>query len=168
MTTKDPAVRAAAAIDFTMMYATHDVFRRDLGRLKAAATAGTAQAPGVRAGWETSRPSSCCTTASKTPTCGHVSAGRPSGLALLAEMAAEHAQIDPLLAAVDDALAHSPSNLAAAVAGLASPKSAGRSGHRHTPRRPPLPAVRTNSPHDERRKRPWRKQSGAMTKRGRA
>jgi len=52
VTTKDPAVRAAAAIDFTMMYATHDVFRRDLGRLKAAATAGTAQAPGVRAGWE--------------------------------------------------------------------------------------------------------------------
>jgi hypothetical protein len=116
-------VRAAAAIDFTMMYATHDAFRRDLGRLKAAATAGTAQAPGSARAGKTSSPSSCCTTASKTPTCGHVSAaaaGRPSGLALLAEMAAEHAQIDPLLTAVDDALAHSPSNLAAAVAGLAS------------------------------------------------
>jgi lactoylglutathione lyase len=35
-------------------------------------------------------------------------------------MAAEHAQIDLLLAAVDDALAHSPSNLPAAVAGLGS------------------------------------------------
>ena len=52
MTTNDTAVRAAAAIDFTMMYVTHDAFRRDLGRPKAAATAGTAQAPGVRAGWE--------------------------------------------------------------------------------------------------------------------
>jgi len=124
VTTKDPAVRAAAAIDFTMMYATHDAFRRDLGRLKAAATAGTAQAPGVRAGWENFKAQLLLHHSVEDtdlwPRVSHAAADRPSGLALLAEMAAEHAQIDPLLAAVDDALAHSPSNLAAAVAGLAS------------------------------------------------
>jgi Hemerythrin HHE cation binding domain len=54
------------------------------------------------------------------PRVRRAAAGRPSGLALLAEMAAEHAQIDPLLAAVDDALAHWPGNLAAAVTGLES------------------------------------------------
>ena len=47
-------------------------------------------------------------------------AGRPADLALLDEMGAEHAQIDPLLAAVDDALAGSASNLAAHAAELAS------------------------------------------------
>jgi hypothetical protein len=36
MTAKDTADRAAEAIDFTMMHATHDAFRRDLGRLTAA------------------------------------------------------------------------------------------------------------------------------------
>lgn len=30
------------SIDFTIMYATHDAFRRDLTRLAAAAAAGTA------------------------------------------------------------------------------------------------------------------------------
>ena len=129
MTTKDPAVRAAAAADFTMMYATHDAFRRDLGRLKAAATAGPARGQclgelellqrrgaqpidgGRRIDREVDEAQRLFCLAP---------AGRAVGLALLAEMAAEHAQIDPLLAAVDDALAHSPSNLAAAVAGLAS------------------------------------------------
>jgi hypothetical protein len=36
MTAKDTADRAAEAIDFTMMHATHDAYRRDLGRLTAA------------------------------------------------------------------------------------------------------------------------------------
>ena len=52
MTTKETADRTAEAIDFTMMYVTHDAFRRDLGRFTAASAAGTAHAPGVRAGWE--------------------------------------------------------------------------------------------------------------------
>lgn len=124
MTTKDTAVRAAAAIDFTMMYVTHDAFRRDLGRLKVAATAGKSQAPGVRAGWENFKAQLLLHHSVEDtdlwPRVRRAAAGRPSGLALLAEMAAEHVQIDPLLAAVDDALAHSPGDLAAAVARLAS------------------------------------------------
>jgi iron-sulfur cluster repair protein YtfE (RIC family) len=124
MTTKDTADRAAAPIDFTMMYVTHDAFRRDLGRLTAAATAGTAQAPEVRAGWENFKAQLLLHHSVEDddlwPRVSRAAAGRPSGLALLAEMAAEHAQIDPLLADVDDALAHSPGNLAPAVAGLTS------------------------------------------------
>jgi hypothetical protein len=124
VTTKDTADRAPAAIDFTMMYVTHDAFRRDLGRLKTAATAGTALAPGVRAGWENFKAQlllhHSVEDSDLWPRVRRAAAGRPSGLALLAEMTAEHAQIDPLLAAVDDALAHWPGNLAAAVAGLAS------------------------------------------------
>jgi Hemerythrin HHE cation binding domain len=52
MTTKDTDDRTAEAIDFTMMYVTHDAFRRDLGRFTTASAAGTPHAPGVRAGWE--------------------------------------------------------------------------------------------------------------------
>jgi len=124
MTGKDTADRAAEAIDFTMMYATHDAFRRDLGRFTAASAAGTTDAPGVRAGWENFKAQlllhHSVEDSDLWPRVRRAAAGRPSSLALLDEMAAEHAQIDPLLAAVDDAWAHSPSDLAAAVAGLAS------------------------------------------------
>jgi len=89
-----------------------------------AAAAGTVQAPGVRAGWDNFKAQLLLHHSVEDtdlwPRVSRAAAGRPSGLALLAEMAAEHAQIDPLLAAVDDALAHSPGTLAAAVAGLAS------------------------------------------------
>ena len=51
MTIKDTADRTGKAMDFTMMYVTHDAFRRDLGRFTAAAAAGTAPAWGPR-GWE--------------------------------------------------------------------------------------------------------------------
>jgi hypothetical protein len=38
-------------IDFTLMYATHDAFRRDVGRLMAASAAGKSATPPVQAGW---------------------------------------------------------------------------------------------------------------------
>jgi hypothetical protein len=124
VTTKDTADRTGGAIDFTMMYVTHDAFRRDLGRFTAASAAGTAHSPGVRAGWENFKAQLLLHHSVEDthlwPRVRRAAAGRPSGLALLDEMAAEHAQIDPLLAAVDDALAGSASNLAAQVAGLAS------------------------------------------------
>jgi iron-sulfur cluster repair protein YtfE (RIC family) len=124
MTTKDTADRTAEAIDFTMMYVTHDAFRRDLGRLSAASAAGTAHAPGVRAGWENFKAQLLLHHSVEDthlwPRVRRAAAGRPAGLALLEEMGAEHAQIDPLLAAVDNAMAGSASNLAAHAAGLAS------------------------------------------------
>lgn len=39
-------------IDFTVMYVTHDAFRRDLDRLAAAAADRRTGTRGVRAGWE--------------------------------------------------------------------------------------------------------------------
>jgi iron-sulfur cluster repair protein YtfE (RIC family) len=124
MTTKETADRTAEAIDFTMMYVTHDAFRRDLGRFTAASAAGTAHAPGVCAGWENFKAQLLLHHSVEDthlwPRVRRATAGRPAGLALLDEMEAEHAQIDPLLAAVDDALAGSASNLAGHVAELAS------------------------------------------------
>ena len=124
MTTKNMVDRTGKAIDFTMMYVTHDAFRRDLRRFTAASAAGTAQGPGVRAGWENFKAQLLVHHSVEDtdlwPRVRRAAAGRPSGLALLDEMEAEHAQIDPLLAAVDDALAGSASNLAAHAAGLAS------------------------------------------------
>jgi hypothetical protein len=124
MTTKDTADRTGEAIDFTMMYVTHDAFRRDLGRFTAASAAGTAHAPGVLAGWENFKAQLLLHHSVEDthlwPRVRRAAAGQPPGLALLDEMAAEHAQIDPLLAAVDDALAGSAGNLPPHVAGLAS------------------------------------------------
>jgi iron-sulfur cluster repair protein YtfE (RIC family) len=124
VTAKDTADRAAEAIDFTMMYATHDAFRRDLGRLTAASAAGTADAPGVRAGWENFKAQlllhHSVEDSDLWPRVRRAAAGRPSSLALLDEMEAEHARIDPLLAAVDAALANPAGNLAAHVAALTS------------------------------------------------
>ena len=124
MTTNETADRTAEAIDFTMMYVTHDAFRRDLGRFTAASAAGTAHAPGVRAGWENFKAQLLLHHSVEDthlwPRVRRATAGRPAGLALLDEMEAEHAQIDPLLAAVDDALAGAASNLAGHVAELAS------------------------------------------------
>src|SRR5262249_43432170 len=124
MTTKDNGDRTAETIDFTVMYVTHDAFRRDLGRFTAASAAGTAHSPGARAGCETFKPQLLLPhgveAIDRWPRVRRAAAGRPAGLALLEEMEAEHAQIDPLLAAVDAALTGSASNLAAHVAGLAS------------------------------------------------
>ncbi len=124
MTTKDTADRTGEAIDFTMMYVTHDAFRRDLGRFTVASAAGTAHGPGVRAGWENFKAQLLLHHSVEDthlwPRVRRAAAGRPAGLALLDEMEAEHAQIDPLLAAVDGALADSVGNLAAPAAELAS------------------------------------------------
>ena len=124
MTAKDTAGRTVEAIDFTMMYVTHDAFRRDLGRFSAAAAAGTAGAPGVRAGWENFKAQlllhHSVEDAHLWPRVRRAAAGRPDGLALLGEMEAEHAQIDPLLAAVDGALAGPGGDLPAHAAALAS------------------------------------------------
>ena len=122
-----------------MMYVTHDAFRRDLGRFPTASAAGTPHAPSVRAGWENFEaqllPHHGVEDTHLWPRVRRAAAGRPAGLALLDEMEAEHAQIDPLLAVVDRALVGSVSDLAANVAGLASAWS-GTSGTRRMPRFP--------------------------------
>ncbi|WP_328551959.1 MULTISPECIES: hemerythrin domain-containing protein [unclassified Streptomyces] len=96
------------SLDLTIMYAAHDAFRRDLDRLGKAAADGTAFTPPVRAGWaDFTHQLHIHHTAEDSdlwPRVQHRAEGRPRDLALLAEMAAEHAQIDPQLAAVEEAL----------------------------------------------------------------
>jgi iron-sulfur cluster repair protein YtfE (RIC family) len=99
-------------IDFTMMYVTHDALRRDLGRLTTAAAARKARTPTVRAGWENFKAQlhlhHTVEDDDLWPRLYKAVAGRPAAVALLQEMEAEHAVLDPLLSAVDDALTGRP------------------------------------------------------------
>jgi iron-sulfur cluster repair protein YtfE (RIC family) len=95
-------------IDFTMMYVTHDALRRDLGRLTTAAAAGKARTPPVRAGWENFKTQlhihHTVEDDDLWPRLYEAVANQPVELALLQEMEAEHAVLDPLLSAVDEVL----------------------------------------------------------------
>lgn len=101
-------VSQQSTIDFTVMYATHDAFERDLNRLGRAAAAGRSDSPYVRAGWENFKTQILIhhgvEDAYLWPRLRRAVANRPADLTLLEEMEAEHARIDPLLAAVDVAL----------------------------------------------------------------
>jgi len=94
-------------IDFTMMYVTHNAFRRDLDRL-AAAAADPAGAARIRAGWENFKNQLHLHHSVED---SHLwprlqrAVTEPGDLALLEQMEAEHALIDPLLSAVDAAMA---------------------------------------------------------------
>jgi iron-sulfur cluster repair protein YtfE (RIC family) len=102
-------------IDVTIMYSTHDAFRRDLARLVAAADAGRTGTPTVMAGWENFKRQlhvhHTVEDAVLWPRLSAAVAGRPNGTELVAEMEAEHASLDPLLTVVDEAVADQRSNL---------------------------------------------------------
>jgi hypothetical protein len=103
------------SIDFTEMYVTHDAFRRDLERLAAAADAGKATGPEVRAGWEAFKDQLLVHHSVEDEWLWPRLAERvkdPEGLALLGDMEAEHARLDPLLASYDEALAAGATDLA--------------------------------------------------------
>ena len=107
--------RVVGGVDFSFMYAAHDAFTRDLARLAAAAD--RAAEPSVRAGWATfSRQLSVHHTAEDTMLWPALRAKvtRAAEIAVLDDMAAEHAQIDPLLAQVDRALTGAATSAAAA------------------------------------------------------
>ena len=102
----------AFRLDMTMMYAMHDALRRELVRI-ARITARPDDDPqhvlATAAGWEMFktylRVHHTCEDDAVWPVMQQALAGRPDGLALLEAMEAEHAAIDPLLNAVDAALA---------------------------------------------------------------
>ncbi|WP_171166030.1 hemerythrin domain-containing protein [Streptomyces sp. I05A-00742] len=120
------AVDEKTPLDFTNMYATHDAFRRDLDRLVTVVEAGRAGSPGVRAGWENFKKQlhihHTVEDAELWPRVKGAVAGRPRDLALMAEMEAEHAELDPRLDAVDGALsrqdAHGLAELVAALSAV--------------------------------------------------
>jgi len=102
-------------IDFTPMYASHDAFRRDLERLAEAVAEGRAHTGPVHAGWENFKHQlhihHTAEDSDLWPRVRTRTAGRPRDLALLDDMEAEHSRIDPLLDAVDGALAEQASEL---------------------------------------------------------
>jgi Hemerythrin HHE cation binding domain len=95
-------------VDFTLMYAAHDAFQRDLQCLTAAVEAGRTADPAVRAGWATFKNQlQVHHTAEDTslwpPLRQKVT--QPDQVAVLDAMEAEHARIDPLLSQVDASFA---------------------------------------------------------------
>ncbi|MFF1680007.1 hemerythrin domain-containing protein [Streptomyces sp. NPDC058256] len=117
------AVAQQAQINFAVMYATHDAFRRDLQRLAAAVAAGRAKTPEVRDGWENFKFQlhlhHTVEDSDLWPRVAGAVTGRPADQKLLDEMEAEHAQLDPVLASVDDGMARGAADLPARVAELA-------------------------------------------------
>ena len=98
--------------DMTMMYVMHDALRRELDRI-ARVTARTDDDPGhilrTAAGWEMFKSYLHIHHTAEDellwPPMHQALADRPDDLALLDALEAEHATIDPLLAAIDGALA---------------------------------------------------------------
>ncbi|MDL4812642.1 hemerythrin domain-containing protein [Actinomadura opuntiae] len=89
-------------------HAGHVAFRRDLERLAAAAAAGRARAPLVRAGWENLKEQLRLHNRLQEgvlwPRVERAVAGRRAELGVVAELRAEHPRIEVLVAAVDAAL----------------------------------------------------------------
>jgi iron-sulfur cluster repair protein YtfE (RIC family) len=99
---------AEGPIDFTLMYVTHDAFRRDLARLRLAAETGRTADPRVLAGWENFHRQlvvhHTVEDAALWPRLTAAVADRPDDLETVRQMEAEHALLDPLLALVGQAL----------------------------------------------------------------
>jgi len=137
-------------LDLTLMVAFHDAFRRDLGHLAHTTSRHRAQLDeparrrAVRTGWELFKTQlHMHHTGEDTdlwPRMRVHLAGRPDDLALLQAMEDEHGRIDPLLDAVDGALAdrdHGHQRLADTVDALASELS----GHLAHEERDTLPLL---------------------------
>jgi Hemerythrin HHE cation binding domain len=110
MTTDDHRRRPQGQVDFTLMYAVHDAFHRDLRCLTAAVKAGQTADPAVRTGWATFKNQlhihhTAEDTSLWPPLRQKVT--RLEDTAVLDAMEAEHARIDPLLSQVDASLAAS-------------------------------------------------------------
>ena len=111
MTTDDARRRPLQGrVDFTLMYAVHDAFDRDLRCLTAAVEAGRTADPAVRAGWATFKNQLHVHHTSEDTSLWpplRQKVTRPDETAVLDAMEAEHARIDPLLSQVDASLAAS-------------------------------------------------------------
>jgi hypothetical protein len=113
---------ATGRIDFTMMYVTHDAFRRDLGHLRRAAEAGRADSLGAQAGWANFKRQLIVHHSVEDealwPRVEAASAGHAHAAEILAAMAAEHRRLDSLLEAVDTEIAQRSAALPELAAGL--------------------------------------------------
>ena len=111
MTTNDHRRRPLQGkVDFTLMYAVHDAFHRDLRCLTAAVEAGQSADPAVRTGWATFKNQlHIHHTAEDTSLWPPLrqKVARLEDTAVLDAMEAEHARLGPLLSRVDASLAAS-------------------------------------------------------------
>jgi iron-sulfur cluster repair protein YtfE (RIC family) len=109
-------------IDFTIMYATHRAFRRDLQRLAAAVKAGQAGSPHVLAGWGNFNHQlhnhHSVEDAALWPQVTAKIHGRPEDRKLMDAMEAEHAELGPRIDAVDVALNSAAPDLGARIQDL--------------------------------------------------
>lgn len=99
----------AGELDFTMMYAAHDAFNRDLARLIIAADAGKAVSPAAVATWKSfSKQLHTHHTAEDQALWPYLVAAvtQPDELRITQEMEAEHASLDPQVEQIDAAIAH--------------------------------------------------------------
>jgi iron-sulfur cluster repair protein YtfE (RIC family) len=96
-------------LDFLMMYATHDAFRRDLARLAAAADPRTGSLRAFKEGWKTFTYYLTIHHSSEDkalwPPVRRKAGLTAEQVAVLDAMEAEHAVLDPLMASVDSQLA---------------------------------------------------------------
>lgn len=95
------------AVDFTVMFLTHDAFLRDLNRLKDAVAAGRAGEEAVRNGWEMIKHELHIHHVGEDEAIWpqlREKLADAEDIATLDLMEAEHGQIDPLQARVDSAL----------------------------------------------------------------
>jgi Hemerythrin HHE cation binding domain len=124
----DAARHGTGDADLTIMIAAHDAFRRDLVSLarsvSAADLSDPARAQSVATGWAVfKRQLHIHHTAEDEliwPVLRERLAGSENALSVLDAMEDEHEQIDPLLAAVDDAFADRPNSLRAGSLGAGS------------------------------------------------
>ncbi|WP_021593432.1 hemerythrin domain-containing protein [Actinomadura welshii] len=91
-------------VDVTFMYAVHDAFQRDLGRLAAMADAGDATGPAVQAGWDRFKRFLHIHHTAEDTHLWPVLRAKTADPAVLDQMEAEHERLDGLLDAVDAAV----------------------------------------------------------------
>ncbi len=143
MTYADHRTPLTGQVDFTMMYAGHDAFARDVARLTDACRRGDALKPSVRSGWQVFERQLHVHHRSEDAALWPAlrAAVKHAGeVAVLDDMEAEHALIDPSLAAIDQAFAdRDPAALSRSAHELAAGLTA-HMGHEETDA---LPLVET-------------------------
>jgi hypothetical protein len=95
-------------LDFTVMYAAHDAFRRDTDRLRDAAAAHATQDPSVLSGWQTFKRQLAIHHAAEDtalwPKLRAALVRNAADTIVLDVMQEQHRRLEALLAAVDEAL----------------------------------------------------------------
>jgi Hemerythrin HHE cation binding domain len=126
----DERTPLSGTVDFTMMYIAHDAFARDLRRLASATERGHAWTPDALAAWAMFEKQlhihHTAEDVSLWPAL-RAKAVRTEEVAVLDAMELEHAQIDPHLEAVDQALA-SRDAASGSRSTVAAPSGAAHSG----------------------------------------